>query len=65
MLLSAEQIYITFKILSGPSNPPRTRILSPIFYTVRKATEYDTDYVKKYDEDLNTILVSALHITAE
>ena len=29
------------------------------FYTVYKkeATEYDTDYVKKYDEDLNTTLV--------
>ena len=26
------------------------------FYTMykREATEYDTDYVKKYDEDLNT-----------
>ena len=29
------------------------------FYTVYKkeATEYDTDYVKKYDEDLNTTLI--------
>jgi len=29
------------------------------FYTVykREATEYDTDYVKKYDEDLNTTLI--------
>ena len=23
----------------------------------REATEYDTDYVKKYDEDLNTVLI--------
>jgi len=23
----------------------------------REATEYDTDYVKKYDEDLNTTLI--------
>ena len=29
------------------------------FYTVYKkeATEYDVDYVKKYDEDLNTTLI--------
>ena len=29
------------------------------FYTVykREATEYDADYVKKYDEDLNTTLI--------
>ena len=29
------------------------------FYTMykREATEYDTDYVKKYDEDLNTTLI--------
>lgn len=29
------------------------------FYTVykRESTEYDTNYVKKYDEDLNTTLV--------
>ena len=29
------------------------------FYTMYKkeATEYDTDYVKKYDEDLNTTLI--------
>ena len=29
------------------------------FYTVykREATEYDVDYVKKYDEDLNTTLI--------
>jgi len=29
------------------------------FYTVYKkeVTEYDTDYVKKYDEDLNTTLI--------
>jgi len=31
------------------------------FYTMykREATEYDTDYVKKYDEDLNTTLIFA------
>ena len=23
----------------------------------REATEYDTDYIKKYDEDLNTTLI--------
>jgi len=29
------------------------------FYTMykREATEYDTDYVKKYDDDLNTTLI--------
>jgi len=29
------------------------------FYTVykRESTEYDTNYVKKYDEDLNTTLI--------
>ena len=29
------------------------------FYTMykREAIEYDTDYVKKYDEDLNTTLI--------
>ena len=29
------------------------------FYTMykREATEYDTEYVKKYDEDLNTTLI--------
>ena len=29
------------------------------FYTIykREATEYDVDYVKKYDEDLNTTLI--------
>ena len=29
------------------------------FYTIYKkeATEYDTDYVKKYDEDLSTTLI--------
>jgi len=29
------------------------------FYTMykREATEYDADYVKKYDEDLNTTLI--------
>ena len=29
------------------------------FYTVykREAFEYDVDYVKKYDEDLNTTLI--------
>jgi hypothetical protein len=29
------------------------------FYTIykREATEYDMDYVKKYDEDLNTTLI--------
>ena len=33
------------------------------FYTVYKkeATEYDTDYVKKYDEDLNTTLIFVRH----
>jgi len=29
------------------------------FYAIyrKEATEYDTDYVKKYDEDLNTTLI--------
>ena len=33
------------------------------FYTVykREATEYDMDYVKKYDEDLNTTLIFVRH----
>ena len=33
------------------------------FYTIYKkeATEYDTDYVKKYDEDLNTTLIFVRH----
>ena len=33
------------------------------FYTMykREATEYDTDYVKKYDEDLNTTLIFVSH----
>ena len=33
------------------------------FYTVykREANEYDTDYVKKYDEDLNTTLIFVRH----
>jgi len=35
------------------------------FYTMYKkeATEYDTDYVKKYDEDLNTTLIFVRHLT--
>jgi len=34
------------------------------FYTVYKkeATEYNTDYVKKYDEDLNTTLIFVRHL---
>jgi len=34
------------------------------FYTVYKneATEYDTDYIKKYDEDLNTTLIFVCHL---
>jgi len=34
------------------------------FYTMYKkeATEYDTDYVKKYDEDLNTTLIFVSHL---
>ena len=34
------------------------------FYTMykREATEYDTDYVKKYDEDLNTTLIFVSHL---
>ena len=33
------------------------------FYTMykREAMEYDTDYVKKYDEDLNTTLIFVRH----
>ena len=33
------------------------------FYTVykREANEYDTDYVKKYDDDLNTTLIFVRH----
>jgi len=35
------------------------------FYTMYKkeAMEYDTDYVKKYDEDLNTTLIFVRHPT--
>jgi len=34
------------------------------FYTMykREATEYDADYVKKYDEDLNTTLIFVRHM---
>ena len=34
------------------------------FYTVykREATDYDTDYVKKYDEDLNITLIFVRHL---
>ena len=34
------------------------------FYTVYKkeATEYDVDYIKKYDEDLNTTLIFVRHL---
>ena len=33
------------------------------FYTMykREATEYDVDYVRKYDEDLNTTLIFVCH----
>ena len=33
------------------------------FYTMykREATEYDMDYIKKYDEDLNTTLIFVRH----
>ena len=33
------------------------------FYTTyrKEATEYDTDYVRKYDEDLNTTLIFVRH----
>ena len=33
------------------------------FYTTykREATEYDVDYVRKYDEDLNTTLIFVRH----
>ena len=33
------------------------------FYTMykREATEYDSDYVKKYDDDLNTTLIFVRH----
>ena len=36
------------------------------FYTMykREATEYDTDYVKKYDEDLNTTLIFVRYLSA-
>ena len=27
----------------------------------REATEYDMDYIKKYDEDLNTTLIFVRH----
>ena len=35
------------------------------FYTIYKkeATEYNTDYVKKYDEDLNTTLIFVRHLS--
>ena len=34
------------------------------FYTVykREATDYDADYVKKYDEDLNITLIFVRHL---
>ena len=55
-------------LLTGPSLQDALRtFFQPIktddprvdFYTMYKkeATEYDTDYVKKYDEDLNTTLI--------
>ena len=55
-------------LLTGPSLQDALRtFFQPIktddprvdFYTMykREATEYDTDYVKKYDEDLNTTLI--------
>ena len=36
------------------------------FYTMyrREATEYDVDYVKKYDEDLNTTLIFVRYLSA-
>jgi hypothetical protein len=58
--------------LNGPSLQDALRtFFQPIktddarldFYTMykREATEYDTDYVKKYDEDLNTTLIFVRH----
>jgi len=55
-------------LLTGPSFQDALRtFFQPVktddprldFYTMYKkeATEYDTDYVKKYDEDLNTTLI--------
>ena len=34
------------------------------FYTIynREATDYDTDYVKKYEEDLNITLLFVRHL---
>ena len=29
----------------------------------REATDYDTDYIRKYDEDLNTTLIFVSHLS--
>ena len=62
-------------LLTGPSLQDALRtFFQPIktddsrldFYTMykREATEYDTDYVKKYDEDLNTTLIFVRRISS-
>ena len=63
-------------LLTGPSLQDALRtFFQPIktddprvdFYTMykREATEYDTDYVKKYDEDLNTTLIFVCCISSD
>ena len=62
-------------LLTGPSLHDALRtFFQPIktddprvdFYMYkREATEYDTDYVKKYDEDLNTTLIFVCCISSD
>ena len=58
--LSGRSLQDALKVFFQPikSDDPRVD-----FYTMYKkeATEYDTDYVKKYDEDLNTTLIFVRH----
>ena len=61
--------------LTGPSfqdalkhffQPTNTGDARVDFYTMykRESAEYDTDYVKKYDEDLNTTLIFVRYLSA-
>ena len=46
-------------------NPKKTNDLRRDFYTIyhKEANEYDTDYIKKYDEDLNTTLIFVRYLS--
>ena len=54
--LTKRSIQDTLRLFMPPLKSDEART---DFYTVykRESTEYDTNYVKKYDEDLNTTLV--------